>query len=213
MLTSEWIRAVFRPLFTYAIHHPVRFVFAYLLMPILSLAWTIITSLLSLVVLILSPIRFLFSTFVLAPIGLAQSVVAALAPLLYALLGALAVGAGLGALGGLVAARSTRAALEGTVRTGSNALRWLGVLSKDDAGFRQMIRRYSTPATTVIGAEESEATTRSGESNLETPSSSGAATPVAIEEAQLVAPDEASVAAQKRANQLEALRHRVKVER
>lgn len=116
-----------RPLFVYAIHHPLRFLYAYALVPLLSLLLGVVWAL-------LSPFSFLFSTLVLSPLSFARSVVGALAPLWYTLAGALACGTACGGLAGLVAGRSTRVALDETLAVTTRAGRWLGVLPKEGAG-------------------------------------------------------------------------------
>ncbi|GAA5898156.1 hypothetical protein JCM8208_000166 [Rhodotorula glutinis] len=125
---------VLRPLFTYAIHHPLRFLYAYALVPLATLLFSLLVALSSLLLTLLSallsPLTFLFSTLVLSPMSLAASITTALAPLWYTLAGALACGAACGVLAGLVAGRSTRAALDETLSVATRAGRWLGVLPK-----------------------------------------------------------------------------------
>ncbi|GAA5925135.1 hypothetical protein JCM3775_006375 [Rhodotorula graminis] len=123
-----------RPLYTYAIHHPLRFLYTYALVPLATLLYSLLVALasilLTLLTALLSPLAFLFSTLVLSPMSLATSIMTALAPLWYALAGALACGTACGVLAGLVAGRSTRAALDETLGVATRAGRWLGVLPK-----------------------------------------------------------------------------------
>ncbi|GJN92160.1 hypothetical protein Rhopal_005190-T1 [Rhodotorula paludigena] len=131
---------VLRPLFTYAIHHPLRFLGSYVLLPLLHLLLSLLSLLASLVLALLStllsPATFLFSTFVLGPISAASSFASATAPIWYALLAALAAGTLGGALAGIVAARPARSAIDGTLARGTRGLRWLGVLPKEQDAAR-----------------------------------------------------------------------------
>ncbi|BGP52627.1 hypothetical protein JCM8202_004843 [Rhodotorula sphaerocarpa] len=204
---------IFRPLFTWAIHHPLRFLFSYILAPILSLVWTLILGLLNLVLFLLSPLTYLISTLVLSPLRTILRICTAFAPLLWALLGALAAGAGLGALGGLVAGRSTRSTIDGTIHTASRSLRWLGVLPK-------LPREEGGPLGPADDSLESEGTGSTyGEATAET-TLTDSASPSATEEegdSELVTLEEterqkAAAAAVRRANRILALRHRVKLE-
>ncbi|BGP36412.1 hypothetical protein JCM10449v2_000313 [Rhodotorula kratochvilovae] len=126
---------VLRPVFTYAIHHPLRFLYSYALLPLLSLVLSFLLFLLrtlgTLLSLPLSPLSFLLSTLLLSPLAATTAVLAALTPLWYTLAAALACGAGCGALAGLIAGRSTRTALEDAVCVTRRAGRWLGLLPKE----------------------------------------------------------------------------------
>ncbi|GAA5837208.1 hypothetical protein JCM9279_005616 [Rhodotorula babjevae] len=140
---------VLRPLWTYAIHHPLRFLYSYALVPLATLLFSLLVALSSLLLTLLSallsPLAFLFSTLVLSPLSFAASIMSALAPLWYALAGALACGTACGVLAGLVAGRSTRAALDETFSVAMRAGRWIGVLPKA-AGEDKSARRSSKGA-------------------------------------------------------------------
>ncbi|BGP28488.1 hypothetical protein JCM10296v2_000223 [Rhodotorula toruloides] len=122
-----------RPLFTWAIHHPLRFLYHYALVPLAKLILLALTALLrlllALVLAAVSPIQTLISLAT-TPLVAAWNTFAALAPLWWALGGALTFGAGLGLVAGLVAGRTTREIIDDTVDRTTRTLRWLGVLEK-----------------------------------------------------------------------------------
>ena len=221
---------VLRPLFTYAIQHPLRFLLSYLVLPLLSLIWFLLIELVSWLLLLFYPATYLISTFVLAPLRALSSAVSALAPVLYALGGALAIGAAIGALGGLVAAESTRTAIDATLDRTQKALRWLGVLAKDEEGSflldedqgyetasRESFADLSREAEQLAAEEaiaEAEAEAEDANANDQQPKNEEeevAAVAAAVrkdgEEWQ-----RAHAASEARANRIEALRYRVKLE-
>ncbi|GAA5867925.1 hypothetical protein JCM3774_004725 [Rhodotorula dairenensis] len=220
-----------RPLFTYAVHHPVRFVVSYLISPLLSLAGTLVVELAYLVLLAFSPATYLASTLVGTPLVATWRVVASLAPVLYALAGAIIIGAGLGALGGVIAARTTRHAVDVTVDATQRGLRWLGVLPKlegrgrleedeeedvDDTGEGVYGERYAQLSSEAerVARAVSESVSESVSEEEEEEANDR------LEEAAFASRKEedegerlrADAAAKARANRIEALRHRVKLE-
>ncbi|GEM06033.1 lipin 1 [Rhodotorula toruloides] len=142
-----------RPLFTWAIHHPLRFLYHYMLVPIAKLLLLATTALLRLLLALIlaaaSPVRSLASL-ITTPLIIAWSAFAALAPLWWALGGALTFGAGLGFVAGLVAGRTTREIIDDTVDRTTGTLRWLGVLEKKReaglGGFGQGARLEKVPS-------------------------------------------------------------------
>lgn len=231
-LQSAFALSVLRPLFTYAIQHPSRFLLSYLVSPLLSLIWFLLVELVSWLLLLFSPATYLVSTLVLAPLYALSSTLSALAPVLYALGGALAIGAGIGALGGLVAAQSTRTVIDATLVRTQKTLRWLGVLAKDDEGlllddedqgyvaasresYVDLSREAEHLAAEALAEAESEAEDANANANDQQPKNEE-------EEEEEVAAvavqkdDEdwqrAHAAAEARANRIEALRYRVKLE-
>ncbi|GAA5855151.1 hypothetical protein JCM8547_002400 [Rhodosporidiobolus lusitaniae] len=133
-----------KPLFTYAIHHPLRFLFRFLLLPLFSLLTFLLSTLLSLVLslllTLLSPLQLLLSV-LFSPFSAFLSLNKALMPLWLVLIFALSAGAGLGAVAGLVAGRTTREIIDETVSTGRRSLIWVGVLPKPAAdGVREKAR-------------------------------------------------------------------------
>ena len=220
---------VLRPLFTYAIQHPVRFLLSYLMLPLLSLIWFLLIELVSWLLLLFYPATYLISTFVLAPLRALSSAVSALAPVLYALGGALAIGAGIGAVGGLVAAQSTRTAIDATADRMQKALRWLGVLAKDEEGsflldedqgyetafresFADLSREAEQPAGEAIAEAEAEAEDANANDQQPKNEEEEVAAAVAAVRKDDVEWQRAHAAAEARANRIEALRYRVKLE-
>ncbi|KWU46901.1 hypothetical protein RHOSPDRAFT_31723 [Rhodotorula sp. JG-1b] len=218
---------ILRPLFTYAIQHPLRFLLSYLMLPLLSLIWFLLIELVSWLLLLFYPATYLISTFVLAPLRALSSAVSALAPVLYALGGALAIGAGIGAVGGLVAAQSTRTAIDATADRTQKALRWLGVLAKDEEGsflldedqgyetaFRESFADLSREAEQLAGEAIAEAEAEAEDADIQQPKNEEEEVAAAV--AAVRKDDEewqrAHAAAEARANRIEALRYRVKLE-
>lgn len=217
--------AVLRPLFTYAVHHPLRLLISYLISPLLSLAWTLLVELVSLVLLAFSPATYLVSIFVWTPMATTARAVSSLAPVLYALAGAVAVGAGLGALGGVVSARTTRHVVETAVETTQRCLRWLGILPKhgrdveDEAEegtegegvYGESYAELSSEAERVVRAVSE--VEDDDDEQLE-PKYEEVAPREEEEEGAKEDPERqrANEAATARANRIEALRYRVKLE-
>ncbi|GAA6040346.1 hypothetical protein JCM8097_007568 [Rhodosporidiobolus ruineniae] len=124
------------PIFTYAVHHPLRFLYRYALLPLLYsfvfLLSTLLSLLLSALQLLLTPLHFTFLVFA-SPFSTFLDLASATLPLWATLLGAILAGSGLGAVAGLVAGRTTREIIDETVDTARRGLVWLGVLSKKGA--------------------------------------------------------------------------------
>ncbi|GAA6002680.1 hypothetical protein JCM10207_007624 [Rhodosporidiobolus poonsookiae] len=124
----------FRPIFTYAIQHPLRFAYRYLLLPLFHLLHYILSTFLAIFLHVLSsalsPLQLALSV-LLAPFTSFLSLNYALLPLWSVLIGAVLVGCGIGALAGSVAGGPTRAILDEAAATGARALVWVGVLPKE----------------------------------------------------------------------------------
>ncbi|GAA5955387.1 hypothetical protein JCM8115_001935 [Rhodotorula mucilaginosa] len=213
---------ILRPLFTYAIQHPLRFLLSYLISPLLSLTWFLLVELASWILLLFYPIAYLVSMFVLAPLYAFSSAVSALAPVLYALGGALAIGAGIGTLGGLVAAQSTRAAIDATLDRTQRTLRWFGILAKDEEGSRLDEDQGNDEAASreSYAGLSREADQLAAEAMAEAEAKDANDQQLKKKEELVVAVQKdddrewhrAHAAAEARANRIEALRYRVKLE-
>ncbi|GAA5888819.1 hypothetical protein JCM6882_002864 [Rhodosporidiobolus microsporus] len=123
-----------RPVFTYAIHHPLRFLWRYALVPLYHLVLFLLSSALSLLSYLflsaLSPLQLVLSV-VLSPLFSLYNLNVALLPLWGTLFGALLAGSGLGAIAGLVAGRTTREIIDEAIWRTKKSLIWVGVLPKE----------------------------------------------------------------------------------
>ena len=213
---------VLRPLFTYAIQHPLRFLLSYLISPLLSLTWFLLVELASWILLLFYPIAYLVSMFVLAPLYAFSSAVSALAPVLYALGGALAIGAGIGALGGLVAAQSTPPPRDPPRAPTQRTQRGLGDVCKDEEGSRLDEDQGNDEAASreSYAGLSREADQLAAEAMAEAEAEDANDQQLKKKEELVVAVQKdddrewhrAHAAAEARANRIEALRYRVKLE-
>ncbi|GAA5827237.1 hypothetical protein JCM11251_001184 [Rhodosporidiobolus azoricus] len=122
------------PVFKYAIHHPLRFLYRYALVPLFHSVTLLLAlvyfSLLYLLFTALSPLQLVVSV-LLAPLISLYNLNVTLLPLWGTLGGALLAGSGLGAIAGLVAGRTTREIIDEAVWRTKKSLIWVGLLSKE----------------------------------------------------------------------------------
>ncbi|BGP12384.1 hypothetical protein JCM10213_002011 [Rhodosporidiobolus nylandii] len=124
-----------RPLFTYAIHHPLRFLYRYALLPLLYSVFYLLSLAYNLLIYILaaalSPLHLVLSV-LLSPLTSFFNLNLALLPLWATLGGAILAGGGIGTLAGLVAGRTTREIIDGAVGEAKRVLVWVGVLEREE---------------------------------------------------------------------------------
>ncbi|GAA5950651.1 hypothetical protein JCM21900_002541 [Sporobolomyces salmonicolor] len=130
--TIRKLRAL-RPIFSYALHQPLRFVYHDVLIPLTYFLLFVLRAFFHLVLYLLSyaisPFR-AFLGFILSPFVLLLGFFYALMPLWVAFGSAGAVGAAIGAVGGLLMGRTTHDIIAAAAATTYRALQWVGLASK-----------------------------------------------------------------------------------
>ncbi|GAA5861376.1 hypothetical protein JCM1840_005347 [Sporobolomyces johnsonii] len=130
--TIRKLRAL-RPIFSYALHHPIRFVYNHVLVPLTYFLLFVLRTFLQLVLYLLSsaasPFQVVFGA-ILSPFVVLLGFFYSLMPLWVAFGSAGVVGAVIGAVGGLLMGRTTHDIIAGAGATTYRALQWVGLASK-----------------------------------------------------------------------------------
>ncbi|GAA5987655.1 hypothetical protein JCM11641_001182 [Rhodosporidiobolus odoratus] len=137
------------------LRHPFRFVYRFLLLPLLRSLRFLLSTLFAILVYIvssaLSPFGLVLSV-LLTPFNAVYSLNKALLPLWGTLVGAVLAGCGIGALAGLIAGRTTREIIDEAVAVTETALTWVGVLSKEEEVEPKALKVEPSPDDSAEGS-------------------------------------------------------------